>query len=230
MLSAIAIDDEPSALELLEHYAAKTAFVQLQRTFFSTAEALAYLHQHPVDLIFLDVQMPDMLGTAFAKLVQPQRSAIIFTTAHPEFAVEGFALEALDYLLKPFDFGRFLQACNRALATLAPPQAPFDHIFVKEGYEWVRVNLAEVSYIQSDTNLLFIYETQRRLTTRMTLTEILEILPADRFLRVHKSYIVALAAIQKLDRHQVWVGKMAIPVAGAYRETLEQKLLKIKKP
>lgn len=230
MINAIAIDDEPSALEVLERYANKVPFVQLKKVFYSTADALAYLHAEPVQLIFLDIQMPDMLGTDFARLIQLEKVQIIFTTAHAEFALEGFNLKALDYLLKPFDFGRFLQACNRVLELVNNKSAEEESsIFVKEGYDWVRVNLDEVLYIQSDTNLLFIHEQHRRITTRMTVAEMLSILPPERFARVHKSYIVALEAVQKIEKHQLTLGKHAVPLAGAYRDAVEERLLRKKK-
>lgn len=229
-LKAIAIDDEPSALEVLERYAAKVPFIQLKKVFYSTAEALAYLHSEPIQLIFLDIQMPDMLGTDFARLLQLQKNAIIFTTAHAEYALEGFELKALDYLLKPFDFARFLQACQRALEQNGSKTNEEEgSIFVKEGYDWVRVNLDDVLFIQSDTNLLFIHEEQRRITTRMTVQEMLQQLPSERFARVHKSYIVALAAVQKIEKHQLTLGKHLIPLAAAYREEIEERLLRRKK-
>ncbi|AEE48039.1 LytR/AlgR family response regulator transcription factor [Haliscomenobacter hydrossis] len=230
MINAIAIDDEPSALEVLERYAAKVPFVQLKKVFYSTADALAYLHAEPIQLIFLDIQMPDMLGTDFARLIQLEKVQVIFTTAHAEFALEGFDLKALDYLLKPFGFGRFLQACNRVLELVAnKPNEEESSIFVKEGYDWVRVNLDEVLYIQSDTNLLFIHEHQRRITTRMTVAEMLSILPPERFVRVHKSYIVALEAVQKIEKHQLTLGKHTVPLAAAYRDAVEERLLRKKK-
>ncbi|TAE25266.1 MAG: DNA-binding response regulator [Cytophagales bacterium] len=225
MLHAIAIDDEPAALEVLSRYADKVPFLQLDQTFTSTTNALAHLHQHRVDLVFLDIQMPDLLGTDFARLVAPLQKSIVFTTAYTDYALEGFALQALDYLLKPIEFPRFLQTCNRAYAQTTAQSGQSSSIFVKDGYDWVRVELGEVLYMQSDTNLLFIHEPTRQITTRMTIAEMLATLPADQFVRVHKSYIVALRAIRKLERHQVTVGNVTIPLAGSYREVLEQRLL-----
>ncbi len=224
MIRAIALDDEPAALDILTLHAAKVPFVDLCRTFVSTAEALACLHEQTPDLLFLDVQMPDLNGTDFARMVQALPVAIVFTTAHAQYAVEGFQLQALDYLLKPIPFARFLQACTRASETRNRPVAA-GHIFVKEGYDWVRVRLDEVLYVQSDTNLLFIYERQRRIVTRMTLAELLELLPADRFMRIHKSYVVALSAIQKMEKHQVTLETVTVPLAITYREALERRLL-----
>lgn len=226
MLNAIAIDDEPAALDVLQRYAEKVPFLTLHQTFVSPTDALLFLRAQPVDVIFLDIRMPDVPGTAFARMVASLPVSIIFTTAHADYAVEGFTLQALDYLLKPIEFGRFLQACNRAHAQVMPQRGGPSSIFVKDGYDWVRVNLDEVLYIQSDTNLLFIHEQNRRISTRMTIADMLSTLPPDRFIRVHKSYIVALNAIRKLERHQVTVGNMTIPLAGSYRDALEQRLLR----
>ncbi|UOQ68960.1 LytR/AlgR family response regulator transcription factor [Hymenobacter volaticus] len=226
MLHAIAIDDEPAALEVLQRYAAKVPFLQLTHSFLSTTEALACLHTERVDLLFLDIQMPDVLGLDFARLLAPLQKPIVFTTAYAEHAVEGFSLQALDYLLKPIEFGRFLQACNRAYTQVMPAREGAPGIFVKDGYDWIRVNVEQVFYIQSDTNLLFIHEQDRLVTTRMTLADMLATLPAEEFIRVHKSYIVALKAIRKIERHQVTVGTVSIPLAESYRESLQNRLLK----
>ncbi len=223
---AIALDDEPAALEILRRHAEKVPFISLTHTFVSTAETLAFLSQNAVDVLFLDVQMPDMLGTDFARLLKNTQTQIVFVTAYPDYAVEGFALQALDYLLKPVEFSRFLQACNRALGQLPKKAGEPSSIFVKDGYDWVRVNLDEILYIQSDSNLLFIHEHSRKITTRMTLNEMLAQLPTAHFLRVHKSYLVALKAIQKMERHQVTVGNVTIPLAGSYKAELEERLLK----
>jgi len=226
MLQAIAIDDEPAALEVLQRYAAKIPFLQLTHTFLSTAEALACLHTERVDLVFLDIQMPDVRGLDFARLLAPLQKTIVFTTAYAEHAVEGFSLQALDYLLKPIEFSRFLQACNRAYAQVLPAREGHPGLLVKDGYDWVRLNVAQILYIQSDTNLLFIQEEDRRVTTRMTLADMLATLPAEQFIRVHKSYLVALRAVRKIERHQVTVGTVTIPLAESYREALQGRLLR----
>ncbi|MFN8345753.1 MAG: LytTR family DNA-binding domain-containing protein [Spirosomataceae bacterium] len=226
MLTAIALDDEPAALQILQRYAEKVPFLELKATFESAPEALRYLHQYPVDLLFLDIQMPDMLGTEFARLLKNTATQVVFVTAHADYALEGFELQALDYLLKPVEFSRFLQACNRALGQKAKLPGEASSLFVKDGYDWVRVHLDEILYIQSDTNLLFIHERHRKVTTRMTLNEIIGQLPAEKFLRIHKSYIVALNAIHKIERHQVTVGNAVIPLAGSYKTALEERLLR----
>lgn len=223
-VSCIAIDDEPAALTIIEEYAALIPFLTLKKTFVSAKEALAFLKKERVDCVFLDIKMPDLLGTDFARILQGQ-TQVIFTTAYPEFAVQGFDVQALDYLLKPIEFNRFLQAANRVYTPLSQRVEGQSYIFVKEGYDWVRVPLSEIQYVQSDTNLLFIYERSRRVITRMTVTELLRILPTERFLRVHKSYIVAIDAILKIERHQLVLPKITIPIGESYRESVERLLL-----
>lgn len=224
-ISCIAIDDEPASLAVIEQYAEWVPFLWLRKTFVSVKEALAFLKNERVDCVFLDVKMPDLLGTELARILQGQ-TQIVFITAYSEYAVQGFEVQALDYLLKPIEFERFLQTVNRVHAQLSQRTEGQGSIFIKEGYDWVRVQLNEIQYIQSDTNLLFIYERNRRVITRMTLTEMLSLLPAERFIRVHKSYIVAIESIQKIERHQLVLAKVTIPIGELYRESLERLLLR----
>ncbi len=226
MLRCIAIDDEPIALDIIRAHAGKVPFLELKQTFVNALEALTYLKNEPVDLIFLDINMPDLTGIDFARLI-PARTMVVFTTAYPEFALQGFDLSALDYLLKPIGFGRFLAACNKAwerqsvgpdLPGTGSAKSPF--VFVKDGYDWVRVNLDELQYVESDGNYLTFQETGKKLLTRMTIGEAIELLPADRFMRVHKSYIVSLARIEKIERHQLTIGTAQIPLSGSYKDEL----------
>jgi DNA-binding LytR/AlgR family response regulator len=224
-ISCIAIDDEPASLTVIEQYAEWVPFLLLKKSFVSVKEALAFLKNERVDCVFLDVKMPDLLGTELARILQGQ-TQIVFITAYSEYAVQGFEVQALDYLLKPIEFDRFLQTANRVHAQLSQRVEGQGSIFVKEGYDWVRVQLNEVQYIQSDTNLLFIYERNRRVITRMTMTEMLSLLPAERFIRVHKSYIVSVDSIQKIERHQLALTKATIPIGELYRDSLERLLLR----
>ncbi len=225
ILQAIAIDDEAPALEVLARHAGKVPFLQLQQTFMQPTQALDYVQRHPVDVVFLDIQMPDLRGTDFLRLTQGSGVLFIFVTAHAEYAVEGFQLQALDYLLKPVELPRFIEVCNRAWQQRQLQGGKPSSIFVKDGHNWVRVELSDVLYIQSDTNLLFIHQRGRPITTRMTISRLLELLPPAEFVRVHKSYVVALHAIRRIERHQLTVGDALIPVAASYREALEKKLL-----
>ncbi|GGK74399.1 LytR/AlgR family response regulator transcription factor [Rufibacter glacialis] len=228
-MRCIALDDEPIALAILQDHGQKVPFLQLEATFVSATEALAYLRQHPIDLIFLDIKMPDITGVEVAKLIGKQTS-IIFTTAFSEYALDGFDLAVTDYLLKPITFPRFLQACTRAQeqqqkseATTGDP-AP-EYLFVKVGYDWERINLTGLLYIEADDNYLTFHEPQRRTLTRMTLAEAQEKLPEEQFAKVHRSFLVAIDKIEKIERHQVTLGGKCIPVSPSYRESLLQRLL-----
>lgn len=225
ILQAIAIDDEPSALRVLEAHAEKIPFLNLKASFVHPTEGLAYLQNHPVDLLFLDVQMPDLMGTELADLVRDMNVQLIFVTAYPEYAVQGFQLRALDYLLKPVSLPRFLEACNRALQGQQIRMNQSPSLFIKDGYDWVRVDLDQVLYIRSDTNLLFFHMEEKTICTRMTIAKALDMLPKGAFVRVHKSYIVAVHAIRKIERHQLTAGKEQIPLANRYKEELQRLLL-----
>ncbi len=222
-LHAIAIDDEAPALALLAAHAAKVPFVHLLHTFADPVQALAFLQSRPVDLVFLDIQMPELPGTELMRLAKNTGAQFIFVTAYPEYAVEGFQLHALDYLLKPVEFPRFLEACHRALQQRQTNRK--EDIFVKDGHDWVRVHVPDIRYVRSDTNLLFIHHAAGVTVTRMTIGQFLDMLPPGDFLRVHKSYAVALRAVQKIERHQLTVGDAPVPVARSYREEVERVLL-----
>ena len=227
-LRCIAIDDEPIALDIIKSHASKVPFLDLKRTFVNAIEALTFLKTEPIDLIFLDINMPDLTGLDFAQVVGT-KSLVVFTTAYPEYALQGFELSALDYLLKPIAFGRFMQAANKAYERLSddgkngtPVRSPF--IFVKDGYDWVRIDLDELQYVESEGNYLTFQETGRKALTRMTIGEATEILPNDQFMRVHKSYIVSLDRIEKIERHQLTIGKAQIPLSGSYRDELLERV------
>lgn len=226
IIKAVAIDDEPPALEVISHFCAKTSFITLHAKFTNTKDALAYLVDHQPDLIFLDIMMPGIKGTEFALMLKPLNINFIFTTAHAHYAVEGFELQALDYLLKPISWPRFTSAINKAYKEIAHKKGGSASIFVKDSYDWVRIKLAEIQYIKSDSNLLFIhFKEGAPVSTRMTMSEILVLLPSQDFMRIHKSYIVATEAIQKLERHQITIGTTSIPVGSAYRDMLASTLL-----
>lgn len=222
-LRCIAIDDEPIALDVIKSHTAKVPFLDLRKTFVNAIEALTYLKQEPIDLIFLDINMPDLTGLDFAQVVG-NKSLVVFTTAYPEYALQGFELSALDYLLKPIAFGRFLQASNKAYERLLGNDKKSPFVFVKDGYDWVRINLDELLYVESEGNYLTFQETGKKTLTRMTISEAAEMLPNDEFMRVHKSYIVALDRIEKIERHQLTIGKVQVPLSGSYRDELLERV------
>ncbi|GHB73815.1 LytR/AlgR family response regulator transcription factor [Persicitalea jodogahamensis] len=228
-LTALAIDDEPRALEVIQMHAAKVPFVALSATFTDAFEAIPYLQEHRIDLLFLDIKMPDISGIELLDCLQ-KVPMVIFSTAYSEFAVKGFELNAVDYLLKPYSLARFAQACNKALEVKQLRQtvifsdttsvAPF--IFVKTGYEQEKVWLKDICYLEAEGNYVNYVLRDRQLLSRQSLAESLLSLPEQQFLRVHRSFVVAVAHVQKISRHGVWVGDREIPVGASFEERLEK--------
>jgi two-component system, LytTR family, response regulator len=228
-LTAIAIDDEPMALEVIKAHAAKVSFLDLKETFFSAMQALEFIKKNPVDIVFLDINMPDITGLDFSQLL-PSSCGVIFTTAYSQYAADAFNLNAIDYLVKPFDFVRFMKACQKALdaQTKEGTEAETPYLFVKDSYDLVRIVLADLLYVQSEGNYLTFKEKDKKTVTRMTMTEATELLPAKGFMRVHKSYMVNLNHIQKIERHQVSVAdKEYVPIAANYHTELMDALKQI---
>jgi two-component system LytT family response regulator len=219
-LTSIAIDDEPIALEVVRAHASRVPFLTLKATFTDAFKAMDYLQKEPVDLIFLDIKMPDISGLDFLKSLN-RKPLVIFTTAYTEHAVISFELDAVDYLLKPFSLARFLKACNKAneLFQLRYEGVP-DHIFIKTGYEQVKVRFDDIYYIEAEGNYVNFVLKNSKLLSRMTFTEMENILPKNKFIRIHRSYIVARSCIDKIERHQVFVNGIYLPVGDSYVQNL----------
>lgn len=220
-LTAIAIDDEPHALAVVHMHAAKVPFLKLQATFTDAFEAIAYLQNHRVDLLFLDIKMPDISGLELLNTLR-QVPMVIFTTAYSEYAVKGFELDALDYLLKPFSLARFTKACNKALETkqLRSEERPPEAIFLKTGYEEERVTLNDILYLEAEGNYVAYVLPHRKLLCRQGIGEALATLPAGQFVRLHRSFVVAVAHVRKVGRQGVWVQDTEIPVGASYEDQL----------
>ncbi|MBU1821660.1 MAG: LytTR family DNA-binding domain-containing protein [Bacteroidetes bacterium] len=220
-MKAIAIDDEPIALEIVKAHASKVPFVSLMAEFTDAFKAMEYLQQENVDLIFLDIKMPDISGIEFFQSLS-RKPLLIFTTAYSEHAVTGYELDAVDYLLKPFSLARFMKGCNKALElynlryTVEEP----NYLFIKTGYEQIRVMFDDILYVEATGNYVTFVMRDKSILSRMTFQEAIQLLPADRFVRVHRSYFVALAHIERAERHQLSLGKHKVPVSEAYRLNL----------
>ncbi|MCW3126547.1 MAG: DNA-binding response regulator [Bacteroidetes bacterium] len=222
MIKAIAIDDEPPALKVIEAFCADTGFITLEKTFTKPAEAQKYLNKFPVDLLFLDIQMPSQTGIEFYKTVK-QDTMAIFTTAHSEYAVEGFNLNAVDYLLKPFTYERFLQATTKAndyynyRNNTGTRQEQY--LFIRADYRLVKINVADILYIEGlDDYIKIFIKDQKTVVARMTMKHILEKLPSKEFLRVHRSFIVSLARIDNVRNKIIYTADKEIPVGGIYED------------
>lgn len=227
MLHTIAIDDEPIALEVIKSLSAKVPFIELRACFTNAFEALDYLQKEKPDIILLDIKMPDISGIDLLKAVS-HPPMIIFTTAYSEHAVEGFELNAVDYLLKPFSLVRFLKAATRAQELFRLKNAggereqQVEFVFIKDGYEQVRVDLKDLLYVQSAGNYLHFVLASQKLLARLTMNEAEELLPSSKFIRIHRSYMVAKSRITRLDKNTVWLNDTSIPVGAGYSENLEK--------
>lgn len=227
-MRCIAIDDEPLALTQIQGYIQKVPFLTLTGVFTNAPAALERLTHESVDLIFVDINMPDLNGMDFVKTLV-NKPMIVFTTAYSEYAVEGFRVDAVDYLLKPFGYTEFLKAANKALnlfemmygQMLSEPAEPEpDAIFVRADYKTVRIELNRILYIESRNEYVRIYmDEQKPVMTLLSLKVLEEKLPTDRFMRVHRSYIVCLSKITAIANHRIIFGKDTyIPIGNQYKD------------
>ena len=224
-MRAIAIDDEPMALEIIKSHASKVPFLQLEAEFTDAFKALDFLQKEKVDLIFLDIKMPDISGIDFFRSLS-KKPMVIFTTAYSEHAVTSFELDAVDYLLKPFSLPRFIKGCNKAFELFNyrnTSESP-EFLFVKDGYEQLKINFADILFLEAAGNYVTFTLQNKKVLTRSTFAEAISLLPPERFVRVHRSFIVAVNRIDKAERHQVTIGAHKIPVSGAYRQELNNAL------
>ncbi len=228
MIKSIAIDDEPFALEVIKSHAEKVPFLKLEGTFTNAFDALDYLSTHPVDLIFLDIKMPDISGIDFYDSLPPSRKPqVIFTTAYSEHAVTGFDLDALDYLLKPFHFNRFLKACNKAMEFLSSEtkQSTPEHIFVKNGNEYIKIVFEDIAYVEATGNYVNFVLQDQQIMNRMTITECQNLLKEPDFVRIHRSFMVAVNKVQKIERHQLTVNGHILPIGSSFSDILQKLVI-----
>ena len=221
------IDDEPLAAGLLKSYAEKTPFLSLIGTYGSALEAMKELREHPAQLLFLDIQMPELSGIEFAKILPPE-TKIIFTTAFQQYAIEGYKVSALDYLLKPISYDDFLRAANKALDWFNTSQkqqtyAEDRFMFVKSDYKLVRVALDDILYIEGlkDYVRIFLADGQK-IMSLMSMKKLEDYLPRPEFLRTHRSYIVHMSKAQSIDRFRIVFGQEFIPISDSYKEDVQE--------
>ena len=221
------IDDEPLAAGLLKSYAENTPFLQLIGTYGSALEAMKELRDHPAQLLFLDIQMPELSGIEFAKILPPE-TKVIFTTAFQQYAIEGYKVSALDYLMKPISYDDFLKAANKALDWFAVAQrqeaATRDRfMFVKSDYKLVRVALDDILYIEGLKDYVRIYlQDGTRIMSLMNMKKLEDYLPRPEFLRTHRSYIVHMSKVQQIDRFRIVFGSEYIPISDSYKDDVQQ--------
>lgn len=229
-LKCAIVDDEPLALDLLESYVKKTPFLELQGKYFSAVQAMKELADQTVDLLFLDIQMPELNGLEFSKMV-PADTRIVFTTAFEQYAIDGYKVNALDYLLKPISYVDFLQAANKAVQWFERLQSPREQeeiqsIFVKSDYKLVQIELKNILYVEGLKDYIKIYEenSPKPILSLMSMKAMEELLPSSRFMRVHRSYIVQKDKIRIIDRGRIVFGKTYIPISDSYKQLFQEYL------
>ena len=231
MIRCIAIDDEPLAVKKIAGYIQKVPFLELVAECRNAAEAMSIMDTTNIQLLFIDINMPDISGMEFVKSLA-NKPYIVFTTAYSEYAVEGFQVEATDYLLKPITFSNFLKAANKVknlveLTANNPKESvktTANHLFVKSDYKLIRIELDDIKYIESQHEYIKIHLVNSNpVLTQLSLKSIEEQLPSDRFMRVHRSFIVNLAKVTVIERNRiVFDGKVYIPVSEQYKELFQE--------
>jgi DNA-binding LytR/AlgR family response regulator len=223
MLNAIVIDDEPMALEVIKSLSEKIPFIHLTGAFTNAFEAMDHMRTHRPDLLFLDIKMPDISGIEFLTSLQ-QPPMVIFTTAYSEHAVKSFELDAIDYLLKPFSQSRFLKACNKALQQheLKNNKPSGGDIFIKSGYGQVRVSIGDILYVQSMGNYMQFVLPEEKILSRLTMQETEALLPGHSFARIHRSFLVAVNKVSRVEKDTIYIGEKELPVGAGYARELSR--------
>lgn len=235
-LTCYIIDDEPLALGLLESYVAKTPFLELTSKFSSAVSALEFIRETPPDVIFLDIQMAELNGMEFARMIPENKTRIIFTTAFEHYALESYKVNALEYLLKPFSYSDFLMAANKSLqwhqlndkALNDKTNISSDCIYVKSEYRLVQILLSKILYVEGFKDYLKIYldDEAQPIVSHITMKAMEEMLPNQLFMRIHRSFIVKKNKIKVVENNRIVFGKTYIPVSDSYKETFQEFLEK----
>ena len=224
-LSCAIIDDEPLALEMMSDYVQKTPFLTLTGAYNSAVQAIKTIRENPVNLLFLDIQMPELSGLEFAKVL-PKRTKVVFTTAFPQYAVEGYEVEAFAYILKPISYEAFLKVAKRAYDWFSQSEKAKNYandrfIFVKSDYKLVRIDLDDILFIEGLKDYVRIYtENGDKIMSLMNMKTLEDFLPKPEFLRSHRSYIVHMNKVKCLDRFRMNIGENYIPVSESYKDVI----------
>ncbi|MBK9733345.1 MAG: response regulator transcription factor [Chitinophagaceae bacterium] len=230
MLKCIIVDDEPLAQEVLENYVQRVGGeLNLVKKCSNALDAFQSLHNEKIDLLFLDIQMPVIDGLSFLKSLK-NPPAVILTTAYPNHAIEGFDLDVVDYLLKPISFERFLKAVNKVIEmrkAMSNPEGNTDYMFVKVDSKLVKINYADIIYIEGMKDYLKIFVKERPLVVHQTMKKIEDLLPRNKFIRVHKSYIVAISAVNSIVGNFIEINGKEIPIGANYKEHLIKLVFKL---
>ncbi|MCX6234597.1 MAG: LytTR family DNA-binding domain-containing protein [Bacteroidetes bacterium] len=230
-ITCIAIDDEPLALDIIKDYCSRVPFLNILKTFDSALESIDFIRNNKIDLLFLDIQMEELTGIQLLNILK-QKPLVIFTTAHDTYALHGFELDVVDYLLKPISFERFLKAVDKVyekiqLSALVKTEAinthsvspKEDYFFVKTEFRFEKIHFSEILYIEGMGDYLRIFTQTKKIMTLQNFQKMEEMLPPNNFCRVHKSYIVALDKIDSIERNRIKISDRIIPISESYKKT-----------
>ncbi|SDF62421.1 two component transcriptional regulator, LytTR family [Dyadobacter soli] len=224
MIKCIAIDDQPLALEIIESYVAKCPFLELSASFTSALDALAMLNAAGCDLLLLDINMPQVNGLDFLQAIT-RPPLVVLTTAYPQYALAGFENDAVDYLVKPFSFERFLKAIHKVQSRLATlPERGQEYLFIRSAHRMVRVDFDQILILEGKKDYVAVHTPDHTIETLTTMTAFQEKLPAKEFLRVHRSFIIALKKITAIERSTIWIGETKVPIGDLFREELFRRI------
>ncbi|CAA9200240.1 LytR/AlgR family response regulator transcription factor [Flavobacterium collinsii] len=228
-LKCIIVDDEPPATRILENYIGKVSFLEKTAVFNDALKALEFLNTHSVDVIFLDIQMPQLTGLQLSRIIS-REIKVIFTTAYPDFALEGFELNAVDYLLKPIAFERFYQAVSKlngdSKTEVISNNNSTDFIFIKTDgkNKFIKLFLDEILYVESLQNYVCIHTLNQQIITHSSLKNVIESLPERNFVQIHKSYVVALKQIESTDSFSVFVNGKELPIGATFKDAFFERI------
>jgi two-component system, LytTR family, response regulator len=232
-LTCLIVEDEPLARNLLVDYVKKVPSLHLVDACSNAMDALEVLRKQPVDILFLDIQMPEITGITFLKILQ-KKPLVIFTTAYSQYALEGYELDVVDYLLKPITLERFLRAVDKAVQRIQVKQVtPVpeamqagadkpDFVFVKDGTRMVKITLDDILYVEGMKDYVTIHTREKKITTLQRMKVLEEQLPADKFIRIHHSFIIALNAIDSVHKNDVQIGQELIPISDSYKKAFRE--------
>lgn len=229
-LRCLIVEDEPLARNLLVEYVKKVTYLELIEATSNPLHALEVLRNHPIDLMFLDIQMPEITGITLLKTLQ-KKPLVILTTAYSEYALESYDLDVVDYLLKPITFDRFLKAVDKASLRLSPPAAPPESsaaekessfVFIKDGTKLVKINYDDILFVEGLKDYVTIVTKTQKIVSLQRLKSLEAQLPTDKFIRIHHSYIIAIKAVDTIHKGEVQIGSHMIPISDSYRKAFKE--------
>ncbi|MCB2207669.1 MAG: LytTR family DNA-binding domain-containing protein [Bacteroidetes bacterium] len=235
-INCIAIDDEPLALNKIREYIKRIGYLNLQSTFDNAVEALEFMKENKVDLIFLDIQMEELTGIQLLETLQV-KPKVVLTTAYDEYALKGYELDVCDYLLKPISFQRFLQACEKVYRQFDPKiqvqEVPQKHsntanilnyFFVKNGSKTQKINFEDILFVEGMKDYLRIWTKDEKVMTLLSFKKLEEILPLEKFIRIHKSYLISIDKIESIERNRIKIAGERLPIGNSYRRQFYQTI------